>query len=202
MADMCPVLLESVMKDYSQYTNLELVRYVFGDDYITEMYHGMIASFFVPREVLEVNQDKLGAATELVERWANHGFLLPAPLSTPELIREFVRAAFGARKAEGFAVLILDIGHELVSIEEMFHGAVEEAPMSARKIVRRIIGCDAVSVIFVHYRPGGDAEPGSADRWFIDYVKEVLVILEVEFVDYIVVGGGAQTSLAERGLLS
>jgi DNA repair protein RadC len=201
MADMCPFLEESVM-DYSQYSNLELVQRLLGENYATKLYRSMLAPFFLSEEVLEVNREALGAATELIERWADRGFHLPAPLSTPELVREFVRITFGGRKAEGFAVLILDADRQLAGIEEIWRGEVEETRTSARRIVRRIVGNDALSVIFVRYRPEGKAEPGAADQWLVKYMKEVLAILEVEFVDYIIAVGSEQVSLAERGLLS
>ena len=188
--------------DYSHYTNLELVQYLLGDEYATKLYRGMLAPLFLPENVVEVNQEALGAATELIGRWVDRGFMLPAPLSSPELIREFVRVAFGRRKEEGLAVLILDIERELAGIEEIFHGVDDETRISARKIVRRIVGNDALSVIFVRYRPEGKAEPDAADQWLVKYMKEVLAILEVGFVDYVLVAGTEQISLAEYGLLA
>lgn len=188
--------------DYSKYTNLELVQCLLGDDYVAKLYRSMLAPFFLPEEVLEVNQEAFGAATELVGRWTKRGGQLPAPLSSPELIREFLRVTFAKQKMESFTLLLLDAEHQLASVEEMFEGTVEETRVSARAIVRQIVGNEAHRVIFVHYRSDGKAEPGTADLWLVKYLKEVLAILEIEIVDYIIIAGTDQTSLAERGLLS
>jgi DNA repair protein RadC len=194
------IVEESDMKDYSQYTNLELVQYLLGDDYEKQLYRGMLAPFFVPEEVLRVNQEKVGAAGELIDRWMDDG-LLPAILSTSELIREYLRIRFAAEKSEGFAVLLLNTARELASMEETFRGQVDEGRVSIGAIVRRIVEEGGTAVIFAHHLPLGKAEPGSADIWLATYLKQVLSVLEIEIVDYFLVVGSEPISLAERGLL-
>jgi len=195
------VLKEFDMKDFSQCTNLELVQYLFGDDYAQHLYRGMLAPFFFSEGVLRVSQEKAGAASELVARWADHEFQLPALLSSAELIREYLRVLFAAQKSEGFTMFLLDAARELMSTEEMFRGVVAETTISIGKIVRRIVEEERGSVIFVHHLPIGKAEPGTADIWLAAHLKTVLAILEIEIVDYVVVVGSEPISLRERGLL-
>ena len=102
------------MKDFSQYTNLELVRYLFGDDYAQQLYRGTLAPLFFPEGALCVSQEKAGAAHELIKRWMDREFQLPALLSNAELIREYLRALFAGQKSEGFTMLLLDAARELI----------------------------------------------------------------------------------------
>jgi DNA repair protein RadC len=187
--------------DYSQYTNLELVQCVLGDDYEKELYRGMLAPLFLPEALSRANKEAQGPAAELIERWADRGAALPAPLSSHELIREYLRVYFGTRKAEGFAILLLNAEHELMSVEEMFRGAVLESVKAARMIMRRIVKEGGTNVVFVHHVPLGETEPGPADILLATRLTQVLEILEIEIVDYFVVVGNEPISFVERDLL-
>ena len=187
--------------DYSQYTNLELVQYLLGDDYQQQIYRGTLAPFFFPKGVLRVSQEKAGAAHELVKRWVDRDFQLPALLASPELIKEYLCVFFAGEKSEGFTVFFLDAERQLMGTEEMFRGVIEETTVSIGKIVRRVVEQEGTNIMFVHHVPIGKAEPGNADIWLATHLKKILAILEFVVIDYFVVVGSESISLTERGLI-
>jgi DNA repair protein RadC len=189
------------MKDFSQYTNLELVQYLLGDDYEKQIYRGTLAPFFFPEGVLRVNQDKVGAANELIERWMDRDLKLPALLASPDLVKEYLRVYFAAVKSEGFTTFFLDAEHQLIDTEETFRGVIEETTVSIGKVVRRVVEQDGTNVIFVHHVPTGKAEPRTVDIWLATHLKKILAILEFNVVDYFVVVGSEPISLTECELI-
>lgn len=189
------------MKDFSKYTTLELVQYLLGEEYEKLLYRSSLAPFFLPEEAVRADPEKVGAATELIARWSDTGFLLPAPLSSPDLIRGYLRVYYAAQKCEGFTVLLLDEARQLAGKEEIYRGVISEARISVGAIVRRIIENRETAVLFVHHLPLGKAEPSSADIWLTTHLKNVLTILDITIVDYFVVVGNEPISLSERGLL-
>jgi DNA repair protein RadC len=60
---------------------------------------------------------------------------------------------------------------------------------------------NAAAVIFAHNHPSGVAEPSQADRTLTETLRRALALVDVRVLDHFVVGRGAVTSFAERGLL-
>jgi DNA repair protein RadC len=56
-------------------------------------------------------------------------------------------------------------------------------------------------VIFAHNHPSGVAEPSQADQILTETLKRALDLVDVKVLDHFVVGRGAATSFAERGIL-
>jgi DNA repair protein RadC len=57
------------------------------------------------------------------------------------------------------------------------------------------------SVTFAHNHPSGVAEPSQADQILTETLKRALDLVDVKVLDHFVVGRGAATSFAERGIL-
>lgn len=73
--------------------------------------------------------------------------------------------------------------------------------MHPREVVKTALQHNATAVIFSHNHPSGKSEPSQADKLLTQRLKEALALVDVRTLDHIVVGGGATTSFAERGLL-
>jgi DNA repair protein RadC len=54
---------------------------------------------------------------------------------------------------------------------------------------------------FAHNHPSGVAEPSQADRTLTETLRRASALVDVRVLDHFVVGRGAVTSFAERGLL-
>jgi len=122
-------------------------------------------------------------------------------LTSPQDTRDYLKLRLYGLPYEIFACLFLDNRHRVIRYEELFKGTIDGASVHPREVVRRVIETTAAAVIFAHNHPSGVAEPSQADLRITQTLKNALALIDVRVLDHMIVGDGAITSLAERGLL-
>jgi DNA repair protein RadC len=122
-------------------------------------------------------------------------------LDDAELLRDFLTLRLGPRSREVFAVLLLDVHHNLIEYVELFEGTLDGAAVYPREVVQLVLRKRACAVTFVHNHPSGHSDPSWADRLLTRRLKEALALIEVKVIDHLIVGGESVTSMAARGML-
>ena len=144
---------------------------------------------------------QLQAATELVRRALATEMKTGINLSSPAVVRDFLRLSIQHRQVEIFMGLFLDAQNRVIAVEELFSGTLTQTSVFPREVVRTALRYNAAAVIFAHNHPSGLAEPSHADETLTRALKEALALIDVRVLDHFVVGRGATLSFAERGLL-
>jgi DNA repair protein RadC len=144
---------------------------------------------------------QLQAAVELARRHLAAGLARGEALSNPQTTRSYLSAWLRGREREVFAALVLDNRHRVLAAEELFQGSIDSAAVHPREVVKRALALNAAAVIVAHNHPSGVAEPSRADEVLTSRLQQALALVEVRLLDHFIVGEGAPTSLAERGLL-
>lgn len=124
-----------------------------------------------------------------------------AALTSPRMVREYLRLRIAAEESERFVALWLNAQHQVIEIAELFHGTVTQTSVYPREVVKSALRANAVAVIFAHNHPSGAAEPSSADELLTRNLEEALALVDVKVLDHFVIAGHASLSFAERGLL-
>lgn len=140
-------------------------------------------------------EETLLAARQAIAKRFRRG----ATLSSPGLVREYLRIVFATLDHEVFCILLLDTHHRLLSFQEMFRGTLDSAAVFPREVVKEVLKCNAAAVIFAHNHPSGLAEPSVADECITRRLKEALALIDVRVLDHLVVAGTTFVSMAERG---
>lgn len=122
-------------------------------------------------------------------------------MSSPGVIRDFLRVRLGGLEHEVFAVLMLDAQHRLIEYVELFRGTVSQASVYPREVVKETLARNAAAIVLVHNHPSGEASPSRADEFLTQTLKSALALVDVRVLDHLVVGGCDVLSFAERGLL-
>ena len=122
-------------------------------------------------------------------------------LSSPPVVRDFLRIILGALEHEVFAVIHLDSQHRVIEYVEMFRGTVSQTSVYPREIVKEALVRNSAAMILVHNHPSGVVEPSRADEALTQTVKAALALVDVRVIDHLIVAGPAVLSFAERGLL-
>jgi DNA repair protein RadC len=94
-------------------------------------------------------------------------------LENPDMTRHYLVSRLRHYRHEVFACLFLDNRHRVIAFEELFRGTID----------------------------GGVAEPSRADIQLTRRLVDALGLMDIRVLDHLVIGDGAGTSLAERGLL-
>jgi len=146
-------------------------------------------------------QAKLQVAKELVRRSLREALRHRACLSSPAVVRDFLRMTLEGREYEVFMVVFLDAQNRVIESEQMFRGTLTQTSVYPREVVKRSLFHNAAAVIFAHNHPSGIAEPSRADEMLTQALKQALALVEVKVLDHFIVGGGCAMSFSERGLL-
>ncbi len=141
----------------------------------------------------------LMASLELGRRHLSQSLAQGDLLTSPALVRSFLKAKLRHHPHEIFAAIFLDTQNRLIAFEELFRGTLDSCAVHPREVVRRGLTHHAASVIFSHNHPSGHAEPSPADRQITERLKSALALVDIRVLDHLVVGDSDVVSLAERG---
>jgi len=86
------------------------------------------------------------------------------PLTSPNLVREFLAINLADRDVEYFCLLLLDTRHRLLKFVELFRGTIDGASVHPREVVRVAIESQAAAVLLAHNHPSQIGEPSHADE--------------------------------------
>ncbi|WP_368648362.1 JAB domain-containing protein [Castellaniella ginsengisoli] len=111
------------------------------------------------RYLLATTDQILEAARQAIENKMQRG----ASFSSPEAVKEYLRAKLAGFEHEVFAVLFLDTQHRLIEYAEMFRGTIDSASVYPRELVKEALRLNAAAAIISHNHPSGNLEPSAAD---------------------------------------
>ena len=112
----------------------------------------------------------------------------PHSMTSPQLVRNFLRFRLEHVEHEVFCALFLDNQNRLIEFSELFRGTLDSASVYPREVVKEALRHNAGAVIFAHNHPSGIAEPSDADRRITRRLDEALRLFDIRVVDHLVVG--------------
>ena len=143
----------------------------------------------------------LRALPELARRYFNESLPTGAEIRSPADTESFLKARMQHLDHELFCCLYLDNRHRVLRFDELFRGTIDGTSVYPREVVKEALGVNAAAVILAHNHPSGVAEPSQADERITRRLKSALELVDIRLLDHLIVGDGAATSLASRGLL-
>ncbi len=121
--------------------------------------------------------------------------------SDPGAVKDFCRLRLAGLAREEFLVLFLDSQHQLIEAESLFQGTLDGAAVYPREVAKRALELNAAALIASHNHPSGIAQPSAADRRITERLQAALALLDIRFLDHVVVTDVDAFSFAEDGLL-
>jgi DNA repair protein RadC len=122
-------------------------------------------------------------------------------MSSPHVVRDYLRTKIAELEHEVFVALLLDSQNRLIEYIELFRGTLAQTSVYPREVVKVALSRNAAAMILAHNHPSGVAEPSRADELLTQSLKQALALVDVRVLDHFVVAGADTVSFAERGLL-
>jgi len=144
---------------------------------------------------------QLQAVMELARRAIGEQLQAGASLSSPELVKRYLRIKLGGQRHESFVVLFVDVKNRLIADKELFRGTLSHTSVYPREVVKAALACNAASVILAHNHPSGVSEPSTADLHLTQLLTQALALVEIRVLDHFIVAGPLVHSFAEHGQL-
>jgi len=104
-------------------------------------------------------------------------------------------------KKEVFKVIYLNTRHQIIDVEDLFQGGLEDIPIRPREIVEHTIERSATALVFAHNHPSGDPTPSRSDKQLTRDMVFIGNILQIKILDHIIIGESIYFSFADEGLI-
>lgn len=98
-------------------------------------------------------------------------------------------------------VLYLDTRHNIIGSEMVSRGGIAGAGLQPRDIFKGALLANAAAILMAHNHPSGNSKPSPDDIATTKSLQKAADILQIEFLDHVVVGHGETTSFKEYGYL-
>lgn len=122
-------------------------------------------------------------------------------LTSPKIVKDYLRLRIGGREHEVFVVLFVDVKHRLIGCEEMFRGTLTSSSVYPREVLKTAMAYNASGIILAHNHPSGVPEPSGADLTLTSRIKDVVELVDVRVLDHVIVTPCETYSFAEHGTL-
>jgi DNA repair protein RadC len=115
------------------------------------------------------------------------------------LLRECLRDAEQRGREELWLVFLepCSSGFEPVGVIQLEVGSEESVVVDIPKLLRLVLLSGRESFLIAHNHPSGDPKPSMGDWNITSQLVEAAGLLELEFVDHLIVAGDCYASLAE-----
>lgn len=124
---------------------------------------------------------------ERIARYYERKLLLPHSIHKAEDISGWATAMFGTSRVEHLWALALDGKNRLYAWTQLSQGTIDRTAFHRRELARWALLEGAAGVILVHNHPSGSVRPSDADLKAMRQSTETLSVLEIRFLDFIIV---------------
>ena len=122
-------------------------------------------------------------------------------ITSPEAAADLLVPLLQGLDREHAVTLNLDAKHRLIATTTVSIGSVDHTFMSPREMFRDALRHGAGAIVIAHNHPSGDAEPSRDDERITRRLGQAGEILDIEFLDHIVIGHERWVSFARRGVV-
>ena len=137
---------------------------------------------------------QLAAAFGLGQRLAREIFAR-RKIETPEQVYELLGTEMRALHKESLRIILLDTRYNLIRVEDISLGSVNESIAHPRDVFRPALIYSAYAVVVVHNHPSGDPSPSQADHSLTRRLREAAELLQIKLLDHIIIGAPAEGRL-------
>jgi len=204
------------LEGFHDYETLELLlTYAIPRRDVKPLAKELIVRFKNFQGVLDAPADQLKAVPGIGEHSAllikvvkdSAGFYLkkkaqdkPRICSSPELIN-YCMMTMGSLKDEQFRVVFLNTQNEIIEIETVQEGTIDQSVVYPRKVMERALHYKAAALIFVHNHPGGNIRPSYADQEITKTLVTAAESMDIEVYDHLIVGKDSFYSFRDAGMM-
>ena len=144
---------------------------------------------------------QLKAAAEIGRRLARPKAVTGQKIDSPGSVANLVMADMRYLTREELRVMVLNTRNEVLGIPTLYRGTCNSSPLDIGEMFQQIWHYEtARAFLLVHNHPSGDPTPSSEDVHVTKDINRAAKILNITFLDHIVIGDGRFYSLKERGL--
>jgi len=122
-------------------------------------------------------------------------------IESPKDAVEVMEPELSGLEIEEVWALYLDGRNGLIRKEMITKGTSNSSMISVKDIFKEALRCNATGVFLFHNHPSGDPTPSLQDIGITRQVKQSSLLMGIDFVDHVIIGGNKYISLKEKGYI-
>ncbi|MDE4002417.1 DNA repair protein RadC [Glaesserella parasuis] len=146
----------------------------------------------------QIQYIQLQATKEMTKRYLSQQMKVNEMVDSPYLAVMYFQSELESWEREVFMVIFLDNQNRLIKTEKMFYGTINQASVHPREIIKEALKCNAAAILVAHNHPSGNCNPSEADRFLTQKIEMACDLVDIRFVDHIIVGKGDYFSFEEE----
>jgi DNA repair protein RadC len=119
---------------------------------------------------------------------------------TPSDVADRLMLQLGSLAREELHSLVMNAKNRVLAQERVYQGNVSNALVRVGEVVEPVLRAHGAGLILVHNHPSGDPSPSPDDLHLTAQVLAACRLLDISFLDHIVVAAGSYVSLRDRGI--
>lgn len=132
----------------------------------------------------------LQATKEMTKRYLSQQLRTQESIHDPETAIMYIQAELENYEREVFLAMFMDNQHRVLKTEKLFFGTINQASVYPREVVKAGLRYNAAAIIIAHNHPSGLCAPSAADRAMTKRIEQACELVDIRFVDHIIVGKG------------
>ncbi|PID51387.1 MAG: hypothetical protein CR960_01150 [Pasteurellales bacterium] len=141
---------------------------------------------------------QLQATKEIAKRYLNQKIQLSTIINEPLLAILYFQSELEDYEREVFMVIFLNNQNQVIKSEKMFFGTINQATVHPREVIKEALKCNAAAILVAHNHPSGNCTPSKSDRELTNKIIDACDLVDIRFVDHIIVGKGDYFSFKEE----
>ncbi len=149
----------------------------------------------------EAKVAQIKAVHALAEEYLREKMKTASKVRNSKEVFDYLYLTMRDLKTEKFKVIFLDSAGQMIGDENLFEGTLNASSVYPREIVKKAVGKNAASLIFVHNHPSGDPAPSESDREITEDLVYACNLVQIKVLDHIIIGDNRYFSFADEGLI-
>ncbi|MDO8426946.1 MAG: DNA repair protein RadC [Deltaproteobacteria bacterium] len=137
---------------------------------------------------------KGAASMYLKERMMGRDIIL-----SPREAIDYLNFTLSGEKVEKFLAIFLNARNEVLAVEVLHEGTINQTAVYPRKAIERAFKHNARAIIFVHNHPSGDATPSHVDKHLTKVLDRAALAVDLIVHDHLIIGKNRHFSARENG---
>ncbi len=164
-------------------------------DGLLGIYHASFAELCSVSGLGPAKVSQIKAALELAVRIQKEQGNERRLMKNPDDIADLMLADMSMLEQEQLRVVLLDTRMRMISCVTVYQGSVHTIHVRISELLSEAIRVKAHAFVLVHNHPSGDPTPSSADVAMTQQVAAAAKLMDIEFNDHIIMGGGRFVSM-------
>lgn len=140
----------------------------------------------------------LKAVCELAKRMSKPVDITKLTIRSSKDIADMLMEELRYEKREIVKIIILNVKNNVLKIKDIAIGGTDFVNITPKDILTEVVKMNAPRMIMVHNHPSGDPTPSKADIDITHRIYECSNLLEIKFLDHIIIGDGKYESIFSK----